>query len=181
MNTFGFDAEMDPEDIPPLPSAIPEAQNYSAKEKALRDLFVAEYLVDYDEFRAAQRCGFNAQFAREYARKFMDEPYVASKISALRTAPTVDENALLSYNQRRVREGLVTEAHYRGPGSSHAARVSALKALAELTGMVKKPEAKTQGALGGVMAVPGIADIDQWERVASASQDALVQDAGTGE
>jgi hypothetical protein len=180
-STFGFSEGFEPEDIPPVPGSIPEAQTLSEKEKALRDLFVSEYLVDYDEFRAAQRCGFNAQFAREYGRRFMEEPYVASKISQLRIAPTVNEKDLLDYNQRRVREGLVTEAHYRGPGSSHAARVSALKALAEITGMVKKVETKSQANLGGVMAVPGIADIDQWEKVASASQDALVQDAGTGE
>ena len=41
------------------------------QEKALRDLFVQEYIKDFDPFQACLRVGFQAAFAVEYAKKFM--------------------------------------------------------------------------------------------------------------
>lgn len=165
-----------------VPPGIPDAPEMTERERALRDLFVSEYLVDYDQVRAAQRCGFGYQFAVEYATKLMGESYVQQRISQIRIDPNVNSNALEEYNKRRIREGLIAEASYKGPGSSHAARVSALKALAELHGMTKiQGKAPGGGATGGVMAVPGIADLDAWEQQASLTQDNLAKHADTGE
>lgn len=146
-------------------------------QKALRDMFVNEYLIDYDAVAAAQRCGFERQFAREFATKFMDEAYVQQRINAIKFAD-MDPQAETKYNQARVKAALMFEAHYRGPGSSHAARVAALSKLAALNGLEnpKKIEA-TVKHMGGVMAVPGIAKLDEWEQAASDSQDALIKHA----
>lgn len=154
------------------------AEIYSTPaQKALRDMFVNEYMVDYDPVAAAQRCGFERQFAREFASKFMDEAYVQQRINAVKFMD-VDPQSEQKYNQQRVKAALMFEAHYRGPGSSHAARVAALSKLAALNGLdaPKKIDA-TIKHLGGVMAVPGIAKLDDWEQAASESQDALVKHA----
>lgn len=149
------------------------ADTMDPRQKALRDLFVAEYLVDYNQVKAAMRCGFPREFAVQYATQFMEEAYVAKKITQLEMTPA-DPAAELAYNQQRIKQQLMREAHYKGPGSSHAARVTALTTLAKLNGMepVKKTEIDLKHR-GGVMQVPGVADLDGWEAAAVASQEAL--------
>ena len=160
-----------------VPDSAPEPESLTFRERALRDLFVVEYLIDYDAIAACQRCGFNYQFAVDYSLKFMREPYVLQKINKVKFQET-DEESSLEFDTKRIRASLMAEAHYRGPGSSHAARVAALSKLAALCGMeAPKKFEQTINHRGGVMAVPGIASLDDWEQAASASQDALVKDA----
>jgi cytochrome c5 len=163
-----------------LPGAIPPVAEMSERERALRDLFVMHYLMDYDQVKAAQRCGFTYQFAVEYAKKFMEEPYVQQKLNEV-TFSKMDQRALEEYDKTRIRAALMAEAHYRGPGSSHAGRVAALGKLAALYGM-EAPKKSTMDVThkGGVMAVPGIATLDDWESQASDSQDKLVENARNG-
>lgn len=185
MTTFGFDQEGDtPEETEKdLPELMPDDfRDYSPQEKALRDLFVTEYLVDYDGWKAAMRCGFNKQFAIEYSKKFLGEPYVQQRISQIRTLAPRNEEALGKYNKRRVEEQLLVEAHNHGPGSSQAARVAALKTLSDIYGMGSAAQARialANGAgviAGGVMVVPVIANVDDWESTAMSNQKALQDD-----
>lgn len=160
-----------------LPDAIPIPDDMNPREKALRDMFVSEYLVDYNQVDAAMRCGFQRQFAIEYAKKFMDEPYVIKRINEVRFMKT-DEKETEEYDKARIKSSLMHEAHYHGPGSTQAARVAALGKLAVMYGMeaAKKIDVNATHR-GGVMAVPGIAGLDDWEKAASASQDELVKHA----
>ena len=102
------------------------------REKALRDRFVAEYLVDRNEVAAAIRIGYGASFAKEYAVKFMGEPYTLNKIKELkaeqltRTEEEIDDIIF---------QGLLERA--QNPYGSDASRVAAFTALAKLRGMEK--------------------------------------------
>lgn len=153
----------------------------SEREKALRDVFVKEYLVDFDAFAAALRCGFMRSFAGEYATKFMEEPYVRQQIQLHQL--DVQTNVPLTedeYTKKKIIARLMKEAHFEGKGSSHAARVAALGKLASLHGMDVKVAPGSDGMgvhRGGVMAVPAIADINEWEATAVASQERLVAHA----
>lgn len=183
-----FDFDQQDDDLPdngaggnPLPAEAPGAPTMTPQERALRDLFVAEYLVDFNATKAAMRCGFGKQFAVEYAKKFMAEPYVQQRISGIQKLDQRDEVSLEKFNKRRVQEQLMEEAHYHGPGSSQAARVAALKALADMYGMGSAAQARqaAQGGgqvAGGVMVVPEIADVTNWEQTAMGSQKALRDD-----
>lgn len=164
---------------PPTDEGLPQPLKLNEREQALRDTFVAEYLVDYSAIRAAMRCGFPEEFAREWAPRLMSESYVQLKLKELALTPG-DPKAEEDFNKQRIKQQLLREAHYYGPGSSHAARVSALKALTELYGMEapKKTEALVKHQ-GGVMRAPGIAQLDSWESSAGESQDALVRDASS--
>lgn len=150
------------------------------REKALRDFFVQEYLKDYEPVLAAMRCGFMRAFAEEYAVRFMGESYVQRKIKETEFTGPVDAKAEAADDKRKILIGLRREANYRGPGGSASSRVAALAQLARIHGMdVVKKDKGVRGNRGGVMVVPGIADIDEWEKVASESQDKLVADART--
>lgn len=141
------------------------------REKALREMFVAEYLKDYDAYRAALRCGFMASFAKEYAARFISEPYVQKRISELNDSLLMNEET----QRKRTLQALIREAHYTGPGSSHGARVSALAKLAHLLKMEPQKEAedKNKGVAGGVMTVPEMTDPDAWSEMAAKSQQSL--------
>lgn len=176
---------MEPSDNEPLEySQIeepdePQERSYTYREKALRDLFINEYLVDYDAIGAAIRVGYNRGIAKEYAVRFMDEAYVAREIARREAAPEKsDEEAL----KKRIMAGLVREANYRGPGSSQAARVAALGKLAQLNGM--EPASKTQTQLTGPngeplqgpgnFIIPGVMTPEQWALAAAQQQADLV-------
>lgn len=94
------------------------------QEKALRDAFVAQYLLDYNPVKAAIRIGYKASIAGTYAARFMDESYVLRKIAELERG---DEDIA-----RVIKSGLVREANYNGPGASHGARVAAITQLSKI-------------------------------------------------
>lgn len=150
----------------------------SPKEKQLRDRFVDEYILDFDHIAAAMRIGFGASFAQTYAERFMQEPYVQKAIADKQLALAEDERLEAELDRRRIRAALMREAHYRGPGSSHAARVSALAKLAAIRDMDAPTKIKADVNLrGGVMMVPAIASIEEWETAAQASQGNLQRDS----
>lgn len=149
----------------------------STRERSLRDLFVKEYMVDFDAVSACMRCGFQSLMATQYAQRFMEEPYVQRKLAQeqMRVIEAGDEDRN-EMEKQRIIAGLLREAHYRGPGSSHAARVAAFAKLATIKGLDK--ESKVQpGETSGVMQVPGIASLDDWETTAQASQEKLAHDS----
>ena len=148
---------------------------YSSREQALRDLFIKEYTVDFDAMAAAMRCGFTSVMAPQYAQQFMLEPYVKRRISHLSIHGEGNETEQREFNKKRIVAGLMREAHYNGPGSSHAARVAAFSRLAQILGL--DAEQKNQGISGGVMVVPEIANVDDWENIAAAQQEKLRNDA----
>jgi hypothetical protein len=99
------------------------------QEMALRDAFVREYLKDYHATKAAIRLGYKSGIAGEYAARFMNEPYVLRRI-----ADTESNNGNVLDS---IKSGLLREAHFNGPGSSHGARVSAYTQLSRIEGMDK--------------------------------------------
>ena len=150
----------------------------TGSEKKLRDQFVDEYLIDFDQTGAAMRVGFSASFAQTYAERFMNEPYVRKRIMDLQQATAEDPKAADEADRRRVRAAMLREAHYRGAGSSHSARVSALAKLASVLDMDAPTKIKSDVTMrGGVMMVPGIASLEDWQKAAQASQEALQQDS----
>lgn len=123
--------------------------NLSPSEKALRDKFVTQYLIDYDAWAAAIRIGFLNSVAPQYAIELMQCPYVRQQITSKALADVVDPVAALKAEQKQIKASLLREAHDRGPDSSHAARVSALGKLAIIAKMdvredKNRPEDKEQ-------------------------------------
>lgn len=159
--------------IPEQPSVedYVRADTLDPRQKALRDLFVSEYLIDYNQVNAAMRCGFPRDFAVQWAGQFMDEPYVQKRIKEMEYTP-IDPKQEEEYNKQRIKMQLLRESMYRGPGSSHAARVAALTTLAKLNNM--EPSKKIDQNInmqGGVMRIPAApASSDDWEQAAMQSQ-----------
>lgn len=149
------------------------------REKLLRDIFVTEYIKDYNPEAAAIRCGFMKAFAVEYAKKFMQEAYVLKRIKAVELHQIEDEGAKDSGERDRLLVMASLRQIAYNPATPAAARVQALAKLAEIRGMTGKAghQGGKGGPAGGVIMVPAIADIDDWEKVAMESQDKLIADA----
>lgn len=111
-------------------------QQLSPREKALRDLFVTQYLVDYDAWAAAIRIGFLKSVAGQYAQELMEDPYVRQEIAKRQQTAVANPEADRNAKKRQVEEWLIQAANYRGPGASHAARVTALANLGKIYNML---------------------------------------------
>ena len=159
----------------PLPSTT--YLNPKEEEQALRDHFIAEYMRDFSPINAAIRCGHIRPVAEKIADRYMGEPYVLRNIQQRIEELDLDpDGENYSNMKRQVIVGLKCQANYHGSDSSHAARINALNTTAKLLGM--EPEKKTSIKLNtsGVMAVPGIASIEDWEQFATESQNRLLDE-----
>lgn len=124
------------EDIP-LPENLETKEEplLTELEKRLRDDFVREYLIDYSYTAAATRVGYNGALATEFGQRFRYDTYVQKRIAEAMQSEAEDEEFADQVRKRRVMSALLREANYHGPGSSHAARVSALAKIATIEGM----------------------------------------------
>lgn len=150
-----------------------QADNADAVEQQLYDLFVKEYLYDHDRVRAARRCGFTEQYAKYYADKLWGEPYVQQQLRiAEERISKADKDVQNEDDEELVRRTL---RHVMQVGTS-AARVSAASKMSTILGLDSPTKTETTVThRGGVMAVPSIAGLDEWEKAALASQVALQQ------
>lgn len=107
----------------------------SQEERALRDMFVVEYLRDYDPYQACLRLGFKQPFAAEWCKKLMAEPYVHRGIANGIRALKVDSEEEIENDRALIVNGL-RQAAQNGP---YASRVAAMRELSEMRGFRKKP------------------------------------------
>lgn len=143
------------------------------KTQALRRLFVAEFIKDYNGSAAIARLGLEFSQPAMIANVWLKEPFTQHVLDLY--VREVEQDALVTRNQ--VIAALVREANYFGLDSSGAARVSALGKLARILGMEK---IKVEGEIvhrGGIMLVPIAANPDEWEKHAAGSQKQLKQAA----
>jgi hypothetical protein len=105
-------------------------------QKALRDVFVNEYMKDFDAYQATLRCGFQPAFALTWAKTLMGESYVQRQIAFLTRKPTADQ-AIRDIEDRALCENTLREAMQKGP---YQGRVAAARAFAALKGWEKPKE-----------------------------------------
>lgn len=164
---------------------IERASQLTQDQMNIREQVVREYLYDFSWTKACLRCGFRSEFAADTAKRFSEDPYCVWRVKELARQMGLNPNpeqkaATLEMDKVDIITSLKKEAHYYGPGSSQAARVSALGKLAQLLGMEPPKAVKAEVTSPGVMVVPGIATIDAWEAVAEEAQKKLQDDTLNG-
>lgn len=118
------------------------APSLTPVEIELRDLFVKEYLKDFDAVLAAVRCGFSKTYAEQYANQFWFEPYVQNKIAEAQRNIANDEE--LEKQNFALLVNTLTRAMQNGP---YASRVSAAKELKSLYGWESQPKENEEDSL----------------------------------
>jgi phage terminase small subunit len=94
-----------------------------------RARFVEEYLVDLNGTQAAIRAGYSPKTANEQAARLLAKVHISNAV-AERQKQLADQAHV---TQETVIAGLLKEARFDGPGTSHGARVSAWTQLGWLT------------------------------------------------
>jgi hypothetical protein len=145
-------------------------EDLTVEEKNVRDVFVKQYLYDYDARSAIVRVGFSVNYAEYYADKFMAEPYVLRKI--LEQEQKQSHVEVTKKAKALVIRRLHEQANYKGRGSSHSARIAALSKLAQLYNMEPEKKFDLTGQ-SGVMAVPAMQSPKDWGEGAKDSQSKL--------
>ncbi len=158
----------------PEPAEIPDLTD---TEIALRRMFVKEYYVDHNWTNAAIRCGFLRENAEIYARRFRNEPFVQNLMKEHLKTLTLDNEEYAAELERNVINTLARESNNFGAGATAVSRINAATNLGKLMNMEPDKNVNlNQQVSGGVMMVPAIADVTDWENVASESQQQLVTD-----
>lgn len=136
------------------------------KTKAVRELFVAEYLKDFNGSAALLRLGVNYTQPTVVANRWLKEPYTQFLLS--KVIDEVKEDSLVTRN--RVIASLIREANNHGLDCSGASRVSALGKLTKILGMeIDKSEIDVR-VQGGIMLVPLANNAADWELNAAEAQ-----------
>jgi hypothetical protein len=163
---------------------IERAKQLSHDEMVIREKVVMEYLYDMSWTRACLRCGFRQEFVEDTANRFMQDPYCIWRVKVLARerglAINAGDESTREDAKATILAALHKEAHYYGPGSSQSARVSALGKLAQLLGMEPPKQSKVDVAVPGVMIVPAIASVEDWEATAAPAQEKLRDDTLNG-
>jgi phage terminase small subunit len=103
--------------------------------------FVEEHLIDGNATQAAIRAGFSQKTAAAAGARLLRNVKVAAALAAAQQARS--ERTQITADL--VLQGLLTEARYRGEGTSHSARVAAWDKLARHLGMYRDALDVTSG------------------------------------
>lgn len=144
--------------------------NISFKQKVFCDKFINEYLHDFNAPMAWIRAGGPVASATTGGYKTLKMQYTQNQLRIVREL--MDEEHMVT--RADVVFGIKQEANYHGLDGSSSARVRAWGLLAKIKGMeapVKQELEVTHK--GGVMVVPMVNNILDWEQQAAISQDAL--------
>lgn len=114
------------------PSLDPQRYEHQLNEReiAVRDMFVSEYMKDFDSYRACIRMGFLAAFAVEQAKKFMEDGYVLRKVHFLTQAAVLDPES--------DKQAMLANLRWLAHNGSAASRASATKLYMEAQGYIEK-------------------------------------------
>ena len=140
--------------------------------------FAKNYLVDFDHRNAAiVTFGLtDSEHARRVGLDYIRHPLVLQALQAYMNRIETDK----VISRERILLGLLQEANYHGVGSSHSARVAAWAKLAKIMGMELEPKDEDAKKIaGGVMLVPFVGGIEQWESAARGQQAQLKADVRT--
>lgn len=112
-------------------------------QKLLRDAFVAEYMKDFDSYRAVLRLGFYPTLAIQWAKQLYADGYVQQQLAILTRAPPKDPEAQ-DVADRALIENTYRDAMQNAP---YATRVAAGKAMSELKGWNKPDVSEDAGGM----------------------------------
>lgn len=155
---------------------LPSENEFDLKEPTLEELafrraFVKEYMRDFNEYKACLRLGLLHQFALKWKDRLMGESIVQRMIATqVELIEDEDEKALDKDKQL-----VLVKMRQVALSGEHKDAVNAAKVISQIRGF-NAPIKVDQSVVnkGGVMMVPAIATLDDWEKSAVGSQEALV-------
>lgn len=146
--------------------------DYPLHVKLQCEQFARQYIIDFNQKRAALRMGYNEAASNTMGNKIFWHAYTQAYLVALIRG--MEETTIVGRNE--VLAGLLREAHSYGMDSSSMTRIAAWKEIAKILGMyVARIEISANSSC--VMEVPLVRDVNEWEQISSVSQGLLMEAA----
>ncbi|AZF88146.1 terminase small subunit [Microcystis phage Me-ZS1] len=145
------------------------AENMTPEMKRKRDIYVDALLRGASKREAALVAGVSPRTALKEGCMWFNEPYVVERFARLREA--LDEAQLLTRKELILNIKSIAIDEY----VQDSARVAASALLSKIMGF--DAPTKVEVNASGVMVVPGVASVDEWETTAQAQQQQLTTDA----
>lgn len=120
---------------------IVEQKELTVDEIALRDSFIGEYMLDFNTFHAAIRCGFPAAMAIEWGKALYQDAYVQKHIVELSRKPPENLDQQIVSDKELI---LNTYRNAMQTGSK-SEQIAAARALALMRGW-EKPDTLGEAA-----------------------------------
>lgn len=132
--------------------------------------FARQYIIDFNQTRAAVRLGYDMKYAAQYGNEMFWRPYTQAFLTHL--IRTMEETTIVGRNE--VLAGLLREANRYDQDATSNSRIAAWAAIGKILGMfINRIEISANSS--GVMEVPMVTDSNQWESVAAGSQNELMK------
>lgn len=135
------------------------------KAKIRRRMFCAHYIKTTNATASATFAGFKSP--RQKGNQLLNEPYVQNLIQKLLNE--IEDDAIMTQNEilfQLKNEALDKESANQG------ARISALAQIAKIRGLMQEKQEVTVQT-SGVMLVPVMGSVDEWDSMAAKSQEEL--------
>lgn len=137
--------------------------------------YAQRYLLIGNTRQAALDVGVPADSVNEFIQNTTKHPEVLRILAeAELEMPNFDDADSV---KKYILKQLMKEANFRGVGAQQSARITALKAIAELTGIEPAKKIDVNAGLPGGMIMVPVMDAAQWESSAEAMQEELKQRA----
>jgi len=142
----------------------------SQQDKMRCEEFARQYIIDFNQRRAAMRMGYGESVAARYGGEWFWKPYTQAYLVSL--IRNIEERCLVCRNE--VIAGLLREANRYDEDASSTSRISAWREIGRILGMyINRIELSANSS--GVMEVPLVANSEQWESVAIDAQTSLMK------
>jgi len=156
-----------------MPTLAMKADTLTQIERDTIDKYIIEYVFDKDEEKAAIRMGISRVYAKSIAKNFVDTPYFQIKLKEY----SIEKDALLDdadLLRREIVRNLIDVMKYNGENASQSARISSAKEISAIMGLAAKQQLSNEDEFAnGVMVLPSLLPIDEWNSQSIASQAAL--------
>lgn len=151
------------------PPQVPLSEAVSSEDLDANELrFVDEYLIDRDPTAAALRAGVARINLKKKVQQWMGDPRIARAIQFKTDGADLDK----MISPQRIMAGFIDVAFDRS--APPAARNTALRELAAMKKMYGEEDKDKKGS--GVVFIPGMAAIGDWDSVAQKMQAKLKDD-----
>lgn len=136
--------------------------------------YAEQFILTGDRHAAALAAGVETDQVDVFLEHAKHHPIVVRMLALEETS--VPNFADEEETRNSILKRLWRESNYRGAGSSAAARIAALKSVAEITGVEAPKKVDVTNNSGGMLLVP-VMDVSAWEAEAERSQTALKEAA----
>jgi hypothetical protein len=140
-----------------------QTSQLSEVEKELHNKFIEEFLFDFDDVKAAIRCGFSAASAKQYGPQMYASAYVQRQLKEFYNEEKNAGRSDVALVKATLRNTMINGGYKEA--------VMAATQMKSICGMEAPAKQGLQsGHRGGIMRLPAIASLNEWEKVAESHQ-----------